>query len=324
MDISNGKWWDRAWSLVEGCTPISAACELCWLAAMDYRFEKGHASAIDGRAYFQGNVEIREDRLNLPLRTRKPTVWAVWSDLFHEKVPDDFIQSAYQVMNSRGAIDQTFLVLTKRPERMADFLKGVELAENIYSGTTVENQETADKRIPELLRVPGKRFISYEPALGAVDFTEYLTKPINPALKMLSRFYNTPDGKFDKEGKGQEFTREVIAPPPIHAVIAGGESGPGARPSHPDWFRSVRDQCSAAGVPFFFKQWGEWGQPPPSMKLGDICMSPDGHFDTVEKGYVCLDNESEGEWLRRVGKKKAGRILDGRTHDELPWVSDAP
>lgn len=107
----------------------------------------------------------------------------------------------------------------------------------------------------------------------------------------------------------------------IDQVICGGETGSNARPCHPDWVRSLRDQCKVAGVPFFFKGWGEWIKTgnTEGVKMGDICISSDGFIDRAKRGYVCFANESEGTHMRRVKHKATGRLLDGRTHDESVW-----
>lgn len=282
INTAKGKYWDRAWSLVEGCTPVSEACENCWLRAMNDRFKKGDFS----------QVRIRPDRLDIPLRIRKPTVWAVWSDLFHEKVPEDFIR---QVIDTAfDAYHHTFLLLTKRPERMADIMPrmlsgrwgdGVTLS-NIWLGTTVENQRAADERIQHLVKIPGKKFLSIEPMLGPVDLTGYIGGHIG-----LTGHYVNPQPHW------------------IHAVILGGESGPKARPMHPDWVRSVRDQCQAAGVPFFFKQWGEW-------RARDTY----GSIFPRAKTYNLPDDNL---LMLRIGNKASGRSLDGQTHDDLPWIDNA-
>lgn len=154
--------------------------------------------------------------------------------------------------------------------------------ENYWIGTTVENQARADERIPQLLSIPAKvRFLSCEPLLGPVDTT----------TPLLAAKYKACEGRAADimSGSLPEF-------PWLDWVICGGESGPKARPMHPDWARSLREQCSAAGVAFFFKQWGDWL-------------------------YTPGDPGSDVEWtVTRVGKKKAGRVLDGRTHDEFPKV----
>jgi len=243
MKENQAKYWDKPWSLIDGCTPASPACDHCWLAGIEHRFRSHkkpnranpfneHLTNASGK--FTGRIRIREDRIDIPLRTRKPTVYAIWSDLFHEKVPDDFIEKAYRVMfESQG---HTFLILTKRPERMEQYWLNPGTTHNlIWHGTTVENQQQADKRLPHLLKVPGNRFLSIEPMLEPVDIQKFL---IGMSL---------PVPAWSGDG--------VTHYPRIHSVIVGGESGPGARPIQYQWVVSLRDQCEAAGVPFFFKQW---------------------------------------------------------------------
>jgi protein gp37 len=286
-----GLFWDRAWKLVEGCAKVSPGCDNCWSeteTAMRYHHPN---RAIHDRAYevmttaspnrpvqrFNGHVMCRHDNLDLPLRTRKPTVFAAWNDLYHKDVPADFRDRAYSVMAL--CPQHTFLVLTKRAERMAkywttdrnlwcnrqgavqhymdvryartcppeDFGKkntrtiiGRDIdwpLPNVWHGVTVENQAMADERIPCLRRVPGKRFLSVEPMLSAIDMHLDCEKCGNLT---------------DAECPGSDRACHMV--PPIHQVLLGGESGKNARPMHPDWVRGVRDQCEAASVPFFLKQ----------------------------------------------------------------------
>jgi protein gp37 len=168
---------------------------------------------------------------------------------------------------------------------------------NVWIGTTVEDQERANERIPELLSIPARvRFLSCEPLLGPVEFSD-----VTHRADCVSRL-----GKPALEG--------------IHWVICGGESGPKARPMHPDWARSLRDQCLAARVPFFFKQWGEWLA---------VSQSDDDDPDTSpgsrkESKFVCAHEDTgTGECVFRVGKKAAGRLLDGREWNEFPAVGEA-
>ena len=281
IDISKGRYWSRPWSLVDGCAPCSPGCENCWSRAMATRFHK-----------WPEKVTPRPDRLNIPLKTRKPTVFAIWNDLFHEDVPDEFIVSAYMTIYSQTR--HTFLILTKRPERMAEMTKRLYKniftntphaaeAENVWHGLTVCNQQEADEKIPLLLQTPAAhRWISIEPMLGEIDIHKYL---------------------LDSHYEGNHACRGV------HAVILGGETGPHARPMRPDWVRSVRDQCAAAGVPFFFKQWGEYLH---ESQLFDSGIGLDWFNDHVTpRGFA------------KVPRAKAGRLLDGRTHDELPWRKEA-
>lgn len=240
------KYWDKAWSLVEGCTPVSPACDRCWLAQDSYmrqfnpneKISKANIGLtmkkVGGPANFSSLVRIREDRLDIPLKTKKPTVFAIWSDLFHEKVPDEFIIKAFDSMATDilQPCKHTYLVLTKRPERMAAFFEryttqGTKPWPNVYLGTTVENQQTADERIPHLLKVQGKRFLSVEPMLGPIDLA-----------------YSCFNGA-DSFGKM----------PGISTVICGCESGTGARPTKQEWTEDLEEQCYRAGVTFWLKQY---------------------------------------------------------------------
>lgn len=205
------KYWDKAWSCVSGCTPVSPACDNCWLQTMHYRF---HAA---GKSFHQ--VESRPDRLDLPLKTKKSTTFAIWSDLFHPEVAENFIDKAYEVMLS--ATQHKYLICTKRPERMADFFRQTfrnPFDRNIFLGTTVENQEMTDKRIPELLKCkPFKLFLSVEPLLSQIIIPQ-------EELKQIS------------------------------VVICGCESGHHARETKIEWVEGLRKQCIEANVPLWVKQ----------------------------------------------------------------------
>ena len=250
---------------------------------------------------WNGQIRLLEQNLDLPLRVRKSTVWAVWNDLFHPDVPDSYIVNALAVIaDSR----HTFLLLTKRPERMKEILNHKTVAAdvwvqssggidgshlvwplpNLWLGVTAENQEQADKRIPVLLQIPAAvRYVSVEPCLGPVDIHRYLRGYCPPGCpeKMAATFgFSCPGYCYSRDDTG------------IDWIICGGESGFGARPLHPDWVRSLRDQCQTSGIPYFFKQWGEW----------------------IWK-YSPLEDKDR---FFRVGKKVAGRLLDGRTWDEIP------
>lgn len=229
---------------------------------------------------------------------RRRVFCASLADVFEAKPDqvDDLRSWRFDLWN---LIDATpwldWLILTKRPENVNDIVPysyGDDgWPSNIWIGTSVENQEWADKRIPELLNIPAAvRFLSCEPLLGPVDLSEWLwaDMPGNPRLNR------------------------------IHWVIVGGESGPDARPMHPDWAREIRDQCGEAGVPFFFKQQGEW-------TLSDYDAPPNVWVDE-ETGKVVSRHNSSPEpppfnsaaIMKRIGKKQAGRQLDGREWNEFP------
>ena len=326
-DKTKIEWTDATWNPVIGCTKVSAGCKLCyWMPAHDRRHAAWQAGRWPDapRQYHQPSsvVQMMGERIDQPLRWQRPRRVFVnsLSDLFNEEIPAAFIADVFATMAL--AARHTFQVLTKRPERMRAWVAGEGRREvvlamrrkidparngwahfspgtvrhacwidswaekaawplpNVWLGTSVEDQRAADERIPHLLAVPAAvRFLSCEPLLGAVDF-------------------------------GQK----------IDWVICGGESdtdGKSARPMHPDWARSLRDQCAAARVPFFFKQWGEHA---PHWHLHGapvIAQSFDPDFARKVREKEVLFGSTE-EAMVRVGKKRAGRLLDGREWNEMP------
>lgn len=362
------EWTDETWNPVTGCSKVSQGCKNCYaerlwpkVEAAERRREHFEWQKVTPRAF----TEIRTHplRLDAPLHWKKPRRIFVnsMSDLFHEDVPDQFILQVFDVMRQcqngwtpvlggeKGKLvaSHTFQILTKRPQRMLDFCtrlrfaqndgRGLYLAEslphngfnpmralrNVWLGVSVEDQATADERIPLLLQTPAAvRFISAEPLLGDIRLGAWLQR--SPSAAFVA-------GKVTADMP--EWTRTGSTA--LDWVITGGESGPKARPSHPDWFRSLRDQCAAAMVPFFFKQWGEWwevghdlhednkpvqidvdsGEADEWFSKGDQLIAADGHifnsFDTMPMNTPC-------RLMTRIGKKAAGRTLDGRTHDDYP------
>lgn len=301
--LEKGLYWDRSWKLVEGCTPVSSGCDHCWSARETHRMANHPNQSISGpkkdlcdSLHFNGLINLRYDNIKIPYKVKGPSVWAVWNDLFHEDVPECFIDLVLEIISA--CPQHIFLALTKRPENIQSKIYGMgsefpvrELAggdylPNLWIGVTAENQDQADKRIPILFQIPAaKRFVSCEPLLSEIDLDLYLSEDpdINPSMSLLDW------------------------------IIAGGESGPETRPTHPDWVRSLRDQCQEAEVPFVFKQWGEWlpvGQEPVSE------FKPIGKKDAAERFYLWKDPDENVSM--RIGRKAAGRILDRRTWDEVP------
>ena len=256
---SHIEWTDSTWNPVTGCTKISPGCKHCYAETFAERFR-----GVLDHPYEQGfDLKLWPERLEMPLRWREPKMIFVnsMSDLFHEKVPDEYIKRVFDVMVK--ADHHIFQLLTKRSERMMEWtrenfrfvnrkLNGHPmLPGHIWLGVSVENQKYST-RIKHLQQVPARvRFLSIEPLLG----------PVQLCASML---------------RG------------IHWVIVGGESGHKARPMDPGWAINIQRECKRNGVPFFFKQWGA--------------------------------HNAQGE---RVGKKAAGRILKGRTWNEMPEVTRA-
>ena len=241
--IAKGMYWGRAWSLVEGCTHCSPGCDHCWSAAATHMRRKNPNPIIsermegltrdDGR--FNGEIKLRLCNLELPMRTRKPTVWAIWNDLFHESVSEEFQREAFATMQACKDRHR-FLILTKRPRIMADRVESnpqwLRWADHIWWGCTVCNQQEADHNLPELRRISGNLYISYEPVLRPVNWERAL-------------FVNDHTDSGAKAAHGR-----------YGWIIAGGETGRTARLMHQQWGLDVRDQCEAAYVPLFFKSWG--------------------------------------------------------------------
>ena len=211
------EWTEQTWNPMVGCTKISLGCKNCYAETMARRLQ-----AMGMRGYENGfRLTLMSERLSEPLERRKPTVYFVnsMSDLFHEKVPFDYIRQVFDVMSQ--APQHTFQVLTKRAERMAEFCKGTIVPTNVWLGVSVENRKHGVPRISVLREIEASvRFLSIEPLL------EHL-------------------GEIDLTG--------------IHWVIVGGESGHKSRPMQREWVDSIKRQCDQADVAFFFKQWGTWG-----------------------------------------------------------------
>lgn len=261
-DKTEISWTDATWNPVTGCTKVSPGCLNCYAESLTARFQWDGPfvswTVKAQRAAGVSAVTLHPDRLDIPLRWRKPRRIFVnsMSDLFHEDVPGKFISDVFITMSM--ASQHTFQILTKRPERMQKFVTAwVEygghppvqnILPNVQLGVSVENQRWADERIALLLQTPAAvRFISAEPLLGAVEFD-----PTWLGWEVIGYDHGARKQIIDHWTKGIHTPRDK--PPMIDWVIAGGESGKGRRPADPDWFRSIRDQCVAAGVPFFLKQ----------------------------------------------------------------------
>ena len=321
MSNSKIEWTEQTWNPIVGCSLVSPGCTNCYAMAMAARNERmgvsrydGLTREVNGRAVWTGKVaRAPESTLLAPLKRRKRTTYFVnsMSDLFHEDVPDAWIDEIFATMGESP--QHIFQILTKRADRMRRYMIDVRdrrtiLAgafawplPNVWLGVSTERQQEADERIPLLLQTPAAvRFISAEPLLGPIDLTRIAAPKVAPDDNAEGWKFNCLDAPSDyyelwvddpfREGprcidSGDGPYRETA----LDWVIVGGESGLGARPMNPDWARALRDQCQTAGVPFFFKQWGEFS-----------------------------DREDCDGNILRVGKRAAGRLLDGVEHNAMP------
>ena len=305
MNPTKIEYVDVSWSpIAMRCTPVSPGCANCWHLEMCGRFAKNPKIPAHLRAVYAGNAPpmLIESRLQQPLEDKTPWTIATqfMGDLFHDDITVAMLRKIFAVM--REAAWHTFYVLTKRPIGMLAVSEHLGYwPENAWAGVTVENQKAADERIPVLMKVPAAiRWVSLEPMLGAVDLKPYLPD-IHCAIC----------GERECLHGEQAAAREFGG---LNWVVVGGESGPGARPMESDWVRSIRDQCVAAGVPFYFKQWGSLM----SHRNPDM---PEDAFAEID-ARVNLAGYGGPEWFH-VGKR-SGRELDGRVWDQKPEVPQCP
>lgn len=384
------EWTEASWNPIAGCSVKSPGCIRCYaMKRVAPRLAKnpstphyaGTVAPSKTGPVFTGVVNLASGRvLTAPLRWKKPRMIFVnsTSDLFHENVPDEWIDRIFAVMalcwsshspsrlRRSTPLGHTFQVLTKRSDRMRAYMndeetpgrialaayelwaqhlapgdKGnlfvmlrhdddpdIELHEwplpNVWLGVSAERQKEADERVPDLLATPAAvRFVSAEPLIGPISF-RYIDQGINALSSSTG--------------------------PNLDWIIVGGESGADARPMHPDWARQIRDDCEQAGVPFFFKQWGSWlpgqndvyegagarrrvahwqdgGWGPRDVSRGlasrnYVMWEPDG---TAHQGGTRIGRYFEvAAWAQRVGKKRAGRLLDGVEHNGMPRAAEVP
>ena len=341
------EWTDATWNPITGCSVTSPGCTNCYamrLAGTRLRHLPSRKGlTIDSKAgpVWISDVRFNEESLTLPLQWKRPRKIFVCAhgDLFHDSVPDEWIDRVFAIMTL--CPQHTFQVLTKRLPRMREYCSSIQkdcrwmrmeqvamdlgyeprgvndcgfdwisnrqFLPNVWLGASIEDQRRADERrepMHALANIGWLTWVSYEPAIGAVDWA------------------------------GWEFVRWIVS---------GGESGPGARPSLPDWHRSTRDFCAAHRIAFLFKQWGAWGTAAVNMGTGLPVFRQFPDFQTwVNKaqtwvnGGICIDRHGrelkigadfmrardEGSFpvtiMHRVGKKAAGRLLDGIEHNAYP------
>lgn len=348
-DHTGIEWADATWNPIVGCTIVSPGCTHCYAMGQAARIERmqpgshyaGTTRPSKAGAVWSGKLALAPEHiLAQPLHWRRPRRIFVNSmgDLFHEDAPDAWIDRVFAIMAL--APQHTFMVLTKRSARMRTYLSqagailrdrwarafepgtlpiaqhqidawlsisastkhralyGARLVPlplpNVWLGVSTEDQRRAADRVPDLLATPAAiRFVSAEPLLGPINYRRIRIAPDHHMMLDALDGYAITDSI---AGSGQERAK-------LDLVIAGGESGPKARPMHPDWARSLRDQCATAGTAFFFKQWGE-------------------HITAAwAPSHIPISHAfDDGYQMIRVGKRAAGRLLDGVEHNAMPEV----
>lgn len=300
---SNIEWTDYTFNPWSGCAKISAGCAHCYAAALPPRMRRGAEWGERGT-----RVPASEAYWRQPLTwNRRAAQTGVPEFVFCASTADVFEDRAD--LNGPRArlwdlIAETthlrWLLLTKRPHVALRYADQFAAHPHAWLGVSVEDQRAADERVPLALRVPSAvRFVSAEPLLGAVDFGGW----IEPTVMMRSAGALRNARYLDDGAKRRR----------IDWIIVGGESGRHARPMHPDWARSVRDQCEAAGVPFHFKQWGEWSPYQPVTTNG-VWLDP----MTGKTWDAWMGDPGPCARMQRIGKHAAGRHLDGIIHDARP------
>lgn len=331
MGVKTGiSWTDSTWNALRGCTRVSEGCRNCYAESVAYRFSgeglpyEGLAVLKNGHPSWTGKVDWIDEHWEDPLRWIKPRRIFVnsMSDLFHERVPDLWIDDMFAVMQHAQSRGHIFQILTKRPERMLEYFSSPNLYErwltrvdrvranwqkfpviplsdpkkfslkNVWLGVSAENQKTADERIPLLVQTPAAvRFVSAEPLLGPIDF-QYMRLS---AMEMAGHW--------------------------IDWMIVGGESGPHARPMLSQWADGIREQCEEYGTKYFHKQNGEF------IDVGheEFGRLPAGPLKYLRSngtewpaGKVPFDEDADVNTVKRVGRKRAGDTLYGKVYHEFP------
>ncbi|MTH61415.1 phage Gp37/Gp68 family protein [Paracoccus litorisediminis] len=330
---SNIEWTHHTFNPWIGCQKVGPGCDHCYAEAWDARGLQqsetrwGTHSARTRTSAANWRKPLSWNRAAAKAGERHRVFCASLADVFdnHPSILPEWRADLWRLIEATPNLD--WMLLTKRPGNIADMLPVPfdfdRLYSNVWLGCTVVNQAEADRDIPKLLAVAAKvRFLSMEPLLAPVDLTSL---PYGEVIGNAPTYQDAlrgklwmPAGSWDGPGFTDRDRTYVDLCGMIHLVIVGGESGPEARPMHPGWARSLRDQCQAAGATFHFKQWGEWAWAEKLLPLqaGDITYWPDGTFGSGNAN----DKGGAGWSMRKVGKKAAGRLLDGRTWDEMPKV----
>jgi protein gp37 len=296
MENSKIEWTDHTFNPWWGCVKVSPGCKYCYAEALDNRWKGGNwgpnsPRRMMGEKYWAQPLKWNDEAAKLGIK--KKVFCASMADIFEDNVA--IYESRTRLFKLiENTPHLTWQLLTKRPENIIRFLpvkwSATTLPDNVWIGTTCENQQEANVRIPHLLKVQSRiKFISCEPLLGPIMFKD--VPGFNRIGLDLSEWW----------------------------VIVGGESGASARPVHPDWIRSIIQQCETAHVPVFFKQWGEYREAIfPAEGVGmshKLWVKPDGTHTTA---VYEPRNLYGGALMLRIGKGKSGAIINGKQYKEFP------
>jgi protein gp37 len=331
-DRTNIEWADHTFNPWVGCSKISSACDHCY--AERWAKRAGQAELWNG-----------ERRRTTGANWQRPIKWNRQAGAAGKRARV-FCASLADVFDNQ--VPRRWLLLTKRPQNIAKMLPDPETGvkpwgswPNVWLGVSAGTQEEADRNIPILLATPAAvHFVSLEPLLEPIDLTAIACPNGCKPPEYCSRC--------DPDGDEPTGTYDVLGAGLLDGVIVGGESGLNARPMHPDWVRPIRDQCEAASVPFFFKQWGEWALAPWKLERlpsetdddyksrseaiaathGFAPWEPWDHINLLDHKSWSIERDSQEPrphvGMRRAGKRAAGRVLDGRTWDQMPGTEQRP
>lgn len=251
----NKLFWDEGVDLFTGCTHKSKGCDNCWSAAKTHMKQTAKNAAIlkryggltDVDGHFNGEVRFNRQDLER-FYSKRGRVFAVWNEPYHSGVASHFIFDMFVAM--RNNPQHKYLITTKRPERAASYLnvRPKTMPINVYHLTTTENQARLEERMPHIIRIPGVKGLIIEPMLGPIDILRIAGNKAGQ--------WGCGGSHYGPCGEGLHHHHDQFCHYPLNFIILGGESGPKARPIHPNWVRSVRDQCKSAGISFHFKGWG--------------------------------------------------------------------
>ncbi|MDW3683051.1 phage Gp37/Gp68 family protein [Cupriavidus sp. CV2] len=330
------EWTDATFNPWIGCTKVSPACDNCYAevstparslrVSWGAKEDRHRTSAANWKLPLRWNAQ--HDEFFVAHGRRRRVFCASLADVFDNAISAQWRFDLLRLIVETPNLD--WLLLTKRIGNAAEMLEQAMRAltigregwrdnylPNVWLGATICDQEEADRDIPKLLAVPARvRFLSMEPLLGSVDLERHLWKCCGHPVP------GHPGDGWMQPPDPPECCDDRVPADLLHWVIVGGESGTHARPMHPDWAKSLRDQCAAAGVPFLFKQWGGWT---PGVNVGRVTGTVDtathwaGSWDFGRENLAITDGHIDDEPdLYRISKKAAGRLLDGVQHDGFP------